>query len=275
MPQICILTDPTALFEDLTFAGSELIYVVNGTPDKPIARISPFPKRGIVDQHSLNRYTPSMETFRMAYADMARQYNEILVILSSAQINSNLYIHAQQAAESFQGRVSIQIIDSQTFGPGVGQIVQAAAAIAAKNPSGSEVYRQTQLYMGHIYTIFCTRALKQLSVQGKFDPEHAFLSEMLGIAPLLIIENGQIVSTQKARNSRHLVELFMEYLEEFYSLERIYLFQSEPVYGTELNQVRERINTMLPEVEVRQILDFPAIQASFGPACIGMIVLDR
>jgi DegV family protein with EDD domain len=275
MPQICILTDPAALFEDLSFPGSEFIYVVNGTPDKPISRINTLPSRGLADQQSLHNYTPSTNTFRMAFADLARQYNEILVILSSAQINSNLYAHAQQAAESFQGRVSIQIIDSQTFGPGVGQIVQTAAAIAANNPSGSEVYRQTQIYIGHIYTVFCTRALKQLSVQGKFDPEHAFLSEMLGIAPLLIIENGQIVSTQKARNSRHLVELFMEYLEEFYSLQRIYIFQSEPVFGTELNQVRERINTMLTEVEVRQILDIPVIQASFGPACIGMIVLDR
>lgn len=274
MPQICILTDPAAMFDDLSFTGSELIFVVNGIPEKPLSTVHTFANRGAATQPSWTDFTPSIDTFRLAYADLARRYNEILVILSAAQINSNLHIHAQKAAESFQGRVSIQIIDSQTIGPGLGQIVQAAAAIAATEPTGSEVYRQTQLFIGHVYTIFCTRALKLLSAHGRFDPEHAFLGEMLGIAPLLIIENGQIVSTQKARNSRHLVELFMEYLEEFYTLKRIYLFQSEPIFGTEFNQVRERIHTLFAEVEVHQITDFPAIQVSLGPACIGMIVLD-
>jgi DegV family protein with EDD domain len=275
MPQICILTDPAVLFEEPTFAGSELSFVINGSAEKPLTSVQQFSSRRNTHPKSWSDYTPGSESFRLAFAELARKYNEILVILSSAQINARLHSHAYRAAESFQGRVSLQIIDSQTFGPGLGQVVKAAASIAAHELSGSEIYRQTQLFIGHIYTIFCTRSLKLLSDQGKFDPEHAFLGEMLGIAPLLIIENGQIVSTQKARNSRHLVELFMEYLEEFYSLERIYLFQSEPVFGTELNQVRERINALFPEVDLHLITDFPAIQAAIGPSCIGMIVLDR
>lgn len=66
----------------------------------------------------------------------------------------------------------------------------------------------------------------------------------------MIFENDRIISTQKARNSRHLVELFMEFVDEFYSLKRIFLFQSSPVFSSEMNQLFERLTNAFPEVEL-------------------------
>lgn len=89
----------------------------------------------------------------------------------------------RQPPRSLKGRVSIQLLDSQTFGPGVGQVVTAAAACAADGQSLSDIYRQTQNFIGHVYSMFCSRELVRLSQLGEFDQEHALIAELLGISP--------------------------------------------------------------------------------------------
>lgn len=271
MPQTCILTDATALFLEKGFAGSEATYVLNsgknvlGHPqymhDWPA---NPGKELSI-----------STQQFRQAFLSLANRFNEIFVVLTAAQLNRQQFDNALKAAEGLKGQVSIQIVDSQTLGPGLGQIVTAAAAFSAAGNSLSDIYRQTQNYIGHVYTIFCTRNLTLLADQGEFDLEHALIGEYLGIPPLLILENERIISTQKARNSRHLVELFIEFVDEFYALKHIFLFQSNPVFGSEISQLVERVVNTYPDVTLTQIVEHPVIQALLGEHSLGMVVIDR
>lgn len=271
MPQTCILTDATALFFQKSFPGSELTFVLNARRNELI-----HPQiNGASSSESPAELDVNEQQYRHAYLTLAQKFNEIFVVLTSSQLNKEQFANAQAAAESLKGRVSIQLLDSQTFGPGVGQVVTAAAACAADGQSLSDIYRQTQNFIGHVYSMFCSRELVRLSQLGEFDQEHALIAELLGISPLLIFENDRIISTQKARNSRHLVELFMEFVDEFYSLKRIFLFQSSPVFSSEMNQLFERLTNAFPEVELTLIDEHPIIQALIGRRSLGMIVIDR
>ena len=78
-----------------------------------------------------------------------------------------------------------------------------------------------------------------------------------------------------ARNSRHLVELFIEFVDEFYALKHIFLFQSNPVFGSEISQLVERVVNTYPDVTLTQIVEHPVIQALLGEHSLGMVVIDR
>lgn len=275
MSQICILTDFNAIFDSQDFPGSSLTYVI-GPSGVGLTRPSTNIKLESLSKNANgdSQLAPSANAFKQAFLTLAHNHNEIIVILSSSQISKSIYQNAIAAAESLKGKLSIQIIDSQTIGPGLGKIVSGAAFAISDNMTASEVYRYTQQLLAHIYTIFCTKELKRLSQIGVFDSEHALLGEMLGITPIMILENGLIVSTQKARNSRHLVEIFLEYLEEFYLLKKIYIFQTTPVFSSEFNQLRDRISVQFPETPITSLLHHPIIENQIGHRSMGMVVID-
>jgi DegV family protein with EDD domain len=271
MPQTCILTDPTALFIEKSFPGSEFTFVLDV---RKYELVHPR-ENGAYYGDLASALTIDAQQFRHAYLSLAQKYNEIFVVLTSSQLNKRQFESAQNAAESLKGRVSIQVVDSQTFGPGVGEVVSAAAASARDGQTLSDIYRQTQNHIAHVYTMFCSRELIRLANQGEFDHEHAVIAELLGVSPLLILENDRIFSTQKARNSRHLVELFMEFIDEFYALKRIFLVQGNPLFGSEFNQISERLTNGFPEVNLTLIEEYPVIQALLGQRSLGIIAIDR
>lgn len=271
MPQTCILTDPTAIFLDKSFVGYDFTFILNGAQNELAhPRVYGGPNSG-----SDPKLIIPVQQFRQAFLSLANRFNEIFVVLTAAQLNRQQFENAIQAAEGLKGQVSIQIVDSQTLGPGLGRVVSAAAASAAEGQSLSDIYRHTQNYIDHVYTMFCSREMTLLARQGQFDAEHALIGELLGISPLLILENERIVSTQKARNSRHLVELFVEFIDEFYVIKHIYLFQSNPVFGTEIAQLTERIVSTYPDVILTQIVDQTVIQSLLGKHSLGVIVIDK
>lgn len=273
MQQICLLTDLSAYFLDIQFPGSEFVYVLTPyTPERYSSLREAYPSQNISNSELFDY---SVDDFRKVFFSLSRTHNEIVVILSSSQLNKKLHENVHRTVESLQGKVSLMIIDSNTVYAGLGETVRAAAEAARNLSSSSEIFRLVQKTISHIYTVFCTKDLSTLAMNGEFAREHALIGEMLGIAPVMIIENGEIVATQKARNSRHLVELFLEYIEEFYKLNQIYLFQDAPVFSTEMHQLQERLSTQFPEINARQLPTSPNLRTLLGKRYIGMIVIDQ
>jgi DegV family protein with EDD domain len=275
MPQNCVLTDPFVYFETVNFPGSEATFILAPRLGKVI-QLQRYPGqsgkyRPITD---LQDTKIGVDVFKQAYLQLANNYNEVFVALTSSQINRQLHSSALQAAEAVKGRISLQVIDSQTFGPGLGAVVQKAAYEISRDATLSEVYRQTQKYINHVYSFFCLRELKYLSLWGTFNSEHAIIGDFLGVAPVMILENGKIVNTQKARNSRHLIELVIEYLDEFFTIKKVYLFQSTPVFGNEFHQLRDRILQTFPELPLVVLPENEFSSYLFGKRSLSMIVMD-
>ncbi len=274
MQHVCLLTDLSAYFLENQFPGSGFVYVITPHSVNHYTPLKDFSSQLI----SMSDYAPadlSADDFRKIFLSLSHTHNEIVVILTSSQLNKKLHESAHLAAETLQGKVSLMIIDSNTIYAGLGETVRAAAEAALNLSTSSEIFRHVQRTISHIYTIFCTKDLSTLANYGEFAREHAVIGEMLGLAPVFIIENGQLVAAQKARNSRHLVELFLEYIEEFYMLHQIYIFQDSPVFSTEMHQLQERLGTQFPEIEARQLTTNLALRSVLGKRCIGMIVTDR
>lgn len=275
MPQVCILTDPTVQFLTPDFPGLELVYVLTANTSIGFmpAEVSFKPA-----YHLLKRAEDrlvSTEHIQQAFLTLPRHYNEIILLLSCDQIDRVTSEIVQRVLDGLQGRIAIQVYRASTYGGGLGYLAEAGARVASAGGSAVDVIRRMQHTMSHIYTIFCTKDLHSLAGQGGLDRSHAIIGQLLGIAPVMILENSQLVPTQKVKTARNLADTFMEYLEEFYKLKQIAIHKSTPIFGGEMNQLRERITAGFPEIVFHEFFSSPQLVRLLGQRSLSMIVIEE
>ncbi len=278
MGQVCILTDSTAQFPTAWFTGHHLIDVIAlhiELNDRLFADSKGIKARDLPPSASPDLkpviHPPSVEEFHQAFLRLSQRCDEIAVILLSSRLNPAVK-NAMEAAEILQGSIPIHVIDSQTTAVGLGLLVQNAAELAANGVQGVELKRLISGFIPHIYTIFCLPGLTYLHHSGFLGPAQALVGEMLGVMPLFIMEEGQLIPIQKARSSRHLVDTLHEFVCEFLDLQHISVVQGVPPYVQEVRSLRERFNIDYPAVPISEHTIGPALAAMLGPNSLGIFV---
>jgi DegV family protein with EDD domain len=280
MGSICILTDNTAQFTRPTFTGSELVIIIpfqnrSGDPtpiDNSSFKVATLPLSARLDPYPhLN--PPKVEDFKQIFVELSHSYNEIIAIFLSSQL-SPLVIYAQQAAKMIQGRVSVQVIDSQSTSVGLGFLVQTAAEAAVRHSNSVEIERIIRGFIPHIYSVFCIPGLTYLHNAGYIDYAQAIVGEMLNLLPIFTLEEGYLSPLEKARNLRSLSDYFQEFLDEFSDLHHIAFVQSAPPLNHECRTLKEHAQTNFPGTPFSEhAISFP-LASLFGPRSLGVILVE-
>lgn len=281
MPNICILTDSTVQFPSPLFPGSEHVNLIplqvrladQVYLDGKELKVSNLPVSARADVRP-EALPPSEDDFRQVFLSLGKRYNEIVVILVSPHLNP-VIMSAQKAAHSVRSPASIHIIDSQTTAVGLGLLVQAAAEAVENGASSAEISRLVRGLLPRIYTVFCLQSVSYLYHSGHLDPAQAIVGEMLGVMPFFILEYGRLVPVQKIRNSRHLVDILHEFINEFGNLKHIALLHGAPPFEQEARSLRERINNDHPRVSLSEHTLGAALATILGPRSMGVVAMDN
>jgi DegV family protein with EDD domain len=279
MQRTCIVTDSTAIFTETNLPGKEHLYViqhqikigdklVDDTID--ISLLKDLTEKNIHPRVQ----SPSVDTFQEKFLQLAGDYQEVVVILLTSHLNPSIY-NAQQAISKMKSPAPVYIIDSQTTATGLGVLVQAAARASAAGMSGVEVHRIVRGIIRHIYAIFCLPDLKFLHHTGILDPAQAIIGEMLKITPFYILESGKLIPVQKARSSRHMVDILQEFIAEFDYLNSLSLIIGLPAFENESRNLKERINQYFPKISFGEYKIGAALGSILGPNCLGLIAIDE
>ncbi len=278
MPNTCILTDSTAQFPIPAFPGRNLVYIIplqiehpNGKAPQNL-RASDFPPSAPKD-FPTRVHPPSVEAFEKQILQLARSYTGVVVILHTQSL-SKTYQNALKAAKNLQGQIEIEVIDSQTVATGLGLAVQTASAAAEDGRSVAEIAEQIRNLMPRIYSIFCISGLTYLHHSGYLSLSQAIVGEHMKLLPLYVIEEGELVPTQKARNKRHLVDLLHEFITEFEVLDHIGFIQGVPPFETETRSLREHLSLDYGELSISEHIISPELSIMIGPASLGMFLLQ-
>jgi DegV family protein with EDD domain len=280
MSSVCILTDSSVQFTRPMFPGFNLVTVIplyiHLYPDLPVENsniktsgLPPSARSGINPQV----ISPSVEDFRLTYLNLARNYNEIIAIFLSSKLNA-LTNHAQQAARMVQGRISVQVIDSQTTSVGLGYLVQTAAEASLRGESAVEIERVIRGIIPHVYSIFCIPGLTYLYHAGFIDHAQAVSGEILNLLPIFTLEEGHLTPFEKARNLRNLTDYFQEFLEEFNDLYHISFIQSSPPLNHESRVLRDFAQSSFTNAPFSEHAINLPLAALFGPRSTGVIVIE-
>lgn len=280
MASICILTDSTVQFPNPVFESRKLVSIlepywageahVNGAKEFKAADL-PVSRRG---QSAIPRLTaPSGEDFEESFMQLGGRYDGVIAILHSDEF-SRTHQHALKAAQNLHGQVPVRVVDSKTISLGMGLIVQTVAQAALDGAEFVELEQYARSLIPKMYSLLCIPGLSFLEPAGYVNASQALVGEYLDILPMFVIDNGELQATEKARNTRHLVDIAHEFLSEFTDLNHIALLQGAPPFEQETRALRERLaedHNTTPVSE--QIINAP-VASLIGPHSLGVFALQ-
>jgi DegV family protein with EDD domain len=270
MSCVCILTDSTAQFTRAKFPGHERVFVAPFDPE-PVARQgSALPPRSV----SVPRFAPpSVEKFLDQYRQLSSGFDSILVITVSSRI-SPVYRHACTAAAQLDRHVSVEVLDSQTTGAGLGWLVETAAAAASRGDAPGEILKQVRTAIPRTYALFFTPELEVLVAAGQISQAQAIAAGIMGLLPIFLLEDGCLLPLAKVRSRRTALEYFEEFLEEFQELERVtLLFGESTTPRTRL--LSQHIQQAYCGANFSQHAIGLSLASLFGAQSIGLAVLAK
>jgi DegV family protein with EDD domain len=243
MSNVCILTDSTVQFTHPNYAGHERVYIIPFEIQTSTLQVNESqPRSGLVQQ----LIPPSPQEFVRFYARLSREYDTIFVLTLSSLLNStNRFAHS--ASMHYGNHATINVIDSQTTGIGLGLLVQAAAAAASAGTPPAEIERQMRASIPRVYMLFCIPELTYLAHSGYMDYSQALVGEMMRMLPIFAIEEGRLTPMEKVRTRRHLFESFLEFINEFDAPAHIALMRGASHNAIRTRPVRQYVQDTFPD----------------------------
>jgi DegV family protein with EDD domain len=271
MSNICILTDSTVQFTRPNFPGHERVHII---PFELQTRAQQgdesWPRSGLAQR----LIPPSSQEFIRFYAQLSRKYDTIFVLTLSSLLNPAIKF-ALSASMLYSNHATIDVIDSQTTGIGLGLLVQAAAAAAATGAPLAEVERRIRASIPRIYMMFCIPELMYLAQSGYMDYSQALVGEMLGMLPIFTIEEGRLTPLEKVRTQRRLFESFLEFINEFDAPAYIALVRGTSHNTIRTRSVRQYVQETFPDTPFSEHAIAPHLAVLFGPESTGLVIMEK
>ena len=279
MAQTSILTDSSVQFTKHSMNGRNLIEVVPfhvqemGSEQDVGNKILQYPVS------STQKPLPVVEPPTVAeYAQAIRnlgQYSQDIIALSVSSQLSEAYQNLHEAVKQTQGRARVHEVDTQTIGLGLGYLVQQAAELANRGVSADQIEYLMRGQVPHIYAQFCLPCLTYLTRPALIGYPQAVVGEMLNILPVFSFEEGKLISIEKVKNYRALLDYFQEFLDEFNELDAIAVMQSVPSLLQDARALKEHANSNFPRVPFSEHSLNPVIAAMFGPRSVGIFAMEN
>jgi DegV family protein with EDD domain len=282
MARVRIITDSTAYLDpelitrhnitvlpiEVDFAGEKYFIGPENGSEHLFHRMGDGPAQSV-------RATIPARVFQRSYSLLNQETEEILVILSSAQL-SDICHQARAATRVFLGRCRIVVLDSMSTSWGLGLVVKAAARAADEGYPMDEIVRLVRGMLPHIYLVFFLERLDYLELGGRIGPAQALLGTMLNIKPLLLVEDGDIISLEKVRTRLLAIEKLADFVAEFAMVQQVVLLKSRLENGLNslVDELHEHLSLALPGRQF-PVLDYdPILACHLGPEALGIAVYE-
>lgn len=216
---------------------------------------------------------PHVQDFELAYRQGLKKADGLVVIVTSRQI-SDSWQNATIAAHHV-GHKNILILDSQSISAGQGILVKLALTITLENHDPDEIIRLLRGAREHIFTIYYVETMDYLQYNRIMSLSHTFLGTMLGLKPLLTIEEGQIVPIEKVKNRVQAIERLVDFIMEFTDIEELIILQSQPVITDLILQLNERLIQEFPHQQFTFLRYNPSLAVLLGLDVISVCIHEN
>lgn len=141
------------------------------------------------------------EEFQAYFRNCLEQGDELVCIFISSAMSGTCQ-SATIARELVDGEERIFIVDSRTVTFALGLLVETAAALRDRGLSAREIAAELQDLTGRIRLLAAVDTLKYLKMGGRISTATALVGGILGISPIITIENGLVEAIGKARGRK-------------------------------------------------------------------------
>lgn len=198
----------------------------------------------------------------------------ILIITPSRELSLS-WKHARAAALQMSGMCPIAVVDSETLSCAQGLLVDYALAQAAIAADLDDLVQRVRGALERTYIALYIDSMAVLEHGRVLAPSHAVLGSLLGVRPLLTIENGQLTTMEKVRTRSQGIERLVEFIIEFADIEQAQVFTTRSQNSAGLKELIERLGLELPGVAIAVTTCGPSLAALVGSEIVGLVILER
>jgi len=240
--------------EDVDIAGDELMRLIR-THDTPPRLIA-----------------PSDAEFAEVYAHLSRTCSGIISIHTSRELTRSWY-NARQASQQVTDSCEIAVVDSRTVCAGQTMLVRVAGeALLAQKPF-EDIVQIVRGAVERVYSAYYVESLDYLRANGALSEERAILGTMLGIKPLLTIEEGKLQVTEKARSRSQAIDKLVEFIVEFEQIEDAMILQNRTHISEQARLLQDRLSVEFPGRHFPFAIYGVTLATLLGSDAIGVVVL--
>ncbi len=280
MRGVGIITDASAQFLSPNFTGNDRVHTLPLHIHWQGQSFSPhqsdlqhaLPTSLLHHSEPPTLQTPSVSEI-VSFLTPLIPYYDGLLLLPMSNSTTPLFQTAVQAANQVTKGYPIYVVDTQTFGIGLGWLVQAAAQMASSGASIFEILSHVRNMVSRIYTTMCVQSLTYLYHSGFLDPAQAIIGEMLDLCPIFVLEEGRLAPLHKARSPRHLLDLLQEFTNEFNALQSIVIAHHPHHFHREANNLRDRLSNDGKQRLVQITQTDSVTTTLFGPRALHLFIL--
>ncbi|EPY2275752.1 DegV family protein [Clostridium sporogenes] len=109
---------------------------------------------------------------------------------------------------------NITIIDSNNVTSGLGLLVIKACKLRDEGLSMEGIVKGVKETIPHIKSVLAFETLDYLVKGGRLSKTAGFIGNVLGIKPILAVENGEMVVKDKVRGSKKAIRAIFEYIDK-------------------------------------------------------------
>jgi DegV family protein with EDD domain len=215
---------------------------------------------------------PSPAVFAKVYDELAEESDEILVVTLSSRM-SGTYGSATAARPMAKKKAHIEVIDSEGVAMGLGLIVMAAARLAQKGMSLTDLsdFVTSAKKRSHFIAYFDT--LKYLAKGGRIGKAQGLLGSVLSVKPILTVKDGEMAPVTRVRS----LASGMEHLYGFVSGYKGKIEAMAVEHTTDIEEADkfvERISEFVPMDRIIRSTVSPVLGTYGGPGAVAVTVLE-
>lgn len=152
------------------------------------------------------------ETFIQTFERLTENGDQVLAILISSAMSGTY--QSAMIARGIVDESNIAVVDAQTVTFGMGLLVEAACLLRDKGFSLSELKGQVEELAGRVRLLAVVDTLKYLKMGGRISGATAVVGGLLGISPIITIEDGLVISVGKCRGRKAGFQFIRKWMEE-------------------------------------------------------------
>lgn len=239
--------------------------------DSPALRTEDFYRDMVKRRRAPAALPPTAQQFAEVYSRLARETDEVVSIHGPTELGQAL-LAARQGRLGLLGRCEVAVLDAQFTSRALGILVTEGAKAAQAGLRAADVIRIVNGTIPRTYFTFYVEAIDHLMRQGLLRESREQMGITVGYKPLLLLEEGQIVSLQRSRRRGEPGERLLEFIAEFRDLQELYLLHTGLAPGVQ--GLKALLAEAAPQIAYTEHIYGPVLAALIGPAAIGFAALE-
>jgi DegV family protein with EDD domain len=216
---------------------------------------------------------PSEEEYAELYANLSRVYDTIISIHTSRELTQSWY-NARRAAQRNGDSCEIAVIDSRTICAGQAMLVRVAGQAVLDQLEAEEAIQKVRDAVDRIFSSYYVEQLEYLHHNGIMTEARAILGTILNIKPMISIEDGKAIVTEKVRTRSQAIDRLVEFLTEFDDLDDAMIVQNRSHITEQARQLQDRLSLEFPGRHFPYGMYGMALAVILGGSATGIVVLE-